>query len=493
MSTHTSARLNLPCLAAGQLQKHVTLNEALTRLDALIQTAVISRRQTAQPAQPVEGDLYILPEGATGPDWLSRKPGDLVRFEAQGWSVISPVEGMVVIAFDLPEAIVWRDGRWAPLPVDKASVGQNLTRLGLNAEADSRNPFTARLNNALWTAIDSVSGGDGNLRMIWNKAGAGDTLSFLLQSGYSGRAEFGLLGDDSFRLKVSPDGSQWHEVMTVDPATGTARFQRGTVRVETTTLKTSTSLTIPAWARRLDVLAVGGGGGGGAGAASSSGTRFGGGGGGAGGVSTAQWDLASVAGPLMVNIGAGGPGGTGTGTDGGDGASSTIAIGGAIILTAQGGRGGRGGTSTGGPGGSGGGGTDLSNAGGDASIATTAAPGHSLTCPIGPGGGGGGGGLDASANARSGGPGGAGSVLGRSANGGGGGTGAAGGAGGGAPDLGLGASGGGGGGGANPSGPGHAGGAGTTGSGGGGGGAGTTSPGRGGGGGAGFVRITALG
>jgi protein-L-isoaspartate(D-aspartate) O-methyltransferase len=43
MPTHTSARLNLPCLAAGQLQKHVTLNEALTRLDSLIQTAVLSR------------------------------------------------------------------------------------------------------------------------------------------------------------------------------------------------------------------------------------------------------------------------------------------------------------------------------------------------------------------------------------------------------------------------------------------------------------------
>ncbi|RZJ39922.1 MAG: DUF2793 domain-containing protein, partial [Brevundimonas sp.] len=38
MSDDHSARLCLPYLAAAQMQKHVTLNEALTRLDALVQT-----------------------------------------------------------------------------------------------------------------------------------------------------------------------------------------------------------------------------------------------------------------------------------------------------------------------------------------------------------------------------------------------------------------------------------------------------------------------
>ena len=52
MSDDASARLGLPYLAAGQLQKHVTLNEALTRLDALTQTAVVSRTTTTQPAAP---------------------------------------------------------------------------------------------------------------------------------------------------------------------------------------------------------------------------------------------------------------------------------------------------------------------------------------------------------------------------------------------------------------------------------------------------------
>ena len=53
MNDDVSARLGLPYLAAGQLQKHVTLNEALTRLDALIQTAVVSRAtRTSPPIRP---------------------------------------------------------------------------------------------------------------------------------------------------------------------------------------------------------------------------------------------------------------------------------------------------------------------------------------------------------------------------------------------------------------------------------------------------------
>ena len=77
MSDDASARLGLPYLAAGQLQKHVTLNEALTCLDALTQTAVVSRTATAQPAAPADGALYILPTGATGADWrgLGRASG----------------------------------------------------------------------------------------------------------------------------------------------------------------------------------------------------------------------------------------------------------------------------------------------------------------------------------------------------------------------------------------------------------------------------------
>ncbi|MFC5421815.1 DUF2793 domain-containing protein [Bosea eneae] len=47
-------RLGLPLLAAGQAQKHVTHNDALMRLDALVHLVVSSRTQTVPPASPGE-------------------------------------------------------------------------------------------------------------------------------------------------------------------------------------------------------------------------------------------------------------------------------------------------------------------------------------------------------------------------------------------------------------------------------------------------------
>jgi len=48
--------LGLPTLAAAQAQKHVTHNEALHRLDALVMLAVADRDLAAPPAAPAEGD-----------------------------------------------------------------------------------------------------------------------------------------------------------------------------------------------------------------------------------------------------------------------------------------------------------------------------------------------------------------------------------------------------------------------------------------------------
>src|SRR6185436_3722907 len=94
---------------------------------------------------------------------------------------------------------------------------QNLALLGLGTTADSTNPFSAKLNKALWTAKTAAEGGDGDLRYTMNKETASDVVSLLLQRGFSGRAELGLIGDDRLSLKVSGNGSQWVTAMTIGP------------------------------------------------------------------------------------------------------------------------------------------------------------------------------------------------------------------------------------------------------------------------------------
>uniref|UniRef100_UPI002FCC0B04 DUF2793 domain-containing protein n=1 Tax=Brevundimonas sp. TaxID=1871086 RepID=UPI002FCC0B04 len=280
MSDDHSARLELPYLAAGQMQKHVTLNEALTRLDALVQTAVVSRTVTVQPVSPTDGALWILPAGATGADWGARTEGALVRAEGGGWSAVAAPDGLVVLVVDAAELVVRHWDGWVPLGRRLGEI-HDLDRLGIGAAADSWNPFLAKLNNALWTAREAAYGGTGDLRLTLNKETADDVLSLVFQSGYGGRAELGLVGDDDLRLKVSADGSDWREVLAVERATGRALFAQGAARRSATAFNASGTWTPPAWARTVEAVAVGGGGGGGSGAFGASGARPGGGGGGA--------------------------------------------------------------------------------------------------------------------------------------------------------------------------------------------------------------------
>lgn len=491
MSADRTARLELPYLAAGQMQKHVTLNEALTRLDALVQTLIVSRTTTAQPDTPEEGALYVLPPGRTGADWGTWAVGTLVRADMGSWVEVPVQDGLIALVEDAGELIVRSGGDWVALGARLGAL-QGLSRLGLNTTADAANPFAARVNKALWTALESGAGGDGDLRLTFNKETASDVLSLLFQSGFSGRAELGLIGGDDLTLKVSADGTTWHEALSVDRATGQVSLPRGVGRRVITVFNASGAYVVPSWARSIEAIVVAGGGGGGAGAFGATGTRFGGGGGGGGGVSFATWSAARVAAGLDVVVGGGGAGGT-TG-NGGGGSGSIIYRGSQALVKAIGGAGGGLGTAVSGPAGAAGLGATSTNPGGSSSITITAEAGGSLGRTDAPGGGGGGGGLNASTVARAGGPGGDGGLCTATCAGGAGGSGAAGAVGGSPVDVLLQwAGGGGGGGGAATSGAGWSGGAGGPGGGGGGGGAGVTAGGQGGAGGSGLVWLIANG
>jgi hypothetical protein len=86
--------------------------------------------------------------------------------------------------------------------------------VGVNATADATN----RLSVSAPATLLSHEGAGHQLKV--NKSADTDTASLLYQTGFSGRAEMGLAGDDDFHVKVSPDGSTWHEAVVVDKDTG---------------------------------------------------------------------------------------------------------------------------------------------------------------------------------------------------------------------------------------------------------------------------------
>ena len=61
-----TARLSLPFIMAGQALKHITHNDALNRLDALVQPVVESSALATPPVSPLPGEAWVVPGGATG-------------------------------------------------------------------------------------------------------------------------------------------------------------------------------------------------------------------------------------------------------------------------------------------------------------------------------------------------------------------------------------------------------------------------------------------
>src|SRR5690606_23850993 len=87
----TSANLSLPYLMPAQAQKHVTHNEALDRLDALVQAVVQDRDRAAPPAAPQPGDCHLVPAGAGGA-WAGHA-GEIALRRDSDWIFCAPRPG----------------------------------------------------------------------------------------------------------------------------------------------------------------------------------------------------------------------------------------------------------------------------------------------------------------------------------------------------------------------------------------------------------------
>ena len=214
-------RLKLPAILAAQAQKHITHNEALYDLDALVQLSCLSRTIAATPATPAEGDTYLVPAGATG-GWAGQD-GAIAAFAAGAWRYATPLAGFRAWVADEDALLVHDGAAWTVLLGPGAAL-DDLASLGVNATADLTNRLSVRSDAVLFDAIPAAASGSGDSQLKINKETAADTASQLFQTGYSGRAEFGLTGDDDFHVKVSPDGSGWSDALVVDRNSGAVAF-----------------------------------------------------------------------------------------------------------------------------------------------------------------------------------------------------------------------------------------------------------------------------
>ncbi|MCF2903368.1 DUF2793 domain-containing protein [Octadecabacter sp. CECT 8868] len=204
-----SANLELPYLAPAQAQKHVTHNEALQIIDAVVQLSVESRI-LSEPSGTVDaGTCFVVPELATGV-WMGQD-NKIALWNGTGWIFLTAKEGWRAWVIAEGLEVVMTSGAWM------TAEGQGASEtFGINTTADVVN----RLSVAADATLLSHDGGGHQLKV--NKASSGDTGSLLYQSNWSGRAEMGLAGNDEFSIKVSDDGSIWTEALRFDGADGLA-------------------------------------------------------------------------------------------------------------------------------------------------------------------------------------------------------------------------------------------------------------------------------
>jgi hypothetical protein len=217
-------RLTLPLVDAAQAQKHVTHNEALALLDAIVHLALAGLDLNAPPAVPTAGQCFLVGSAPTGA--FAGHAGEIAAYDETGWRFLKPRAGWRAHVIG-DGRIATYDGTHWTYSLAYPGPPETLPKLGIGTNADASNLFALRADNALMTARD-ISEGGGDLRLKLNKASSARTATVLLQSNWSGRAEMGLAGDDKFRIKVSADGATWRDAILIDPATGKVSFPSGT-------------------------------------------------------------------------------------------------------------------------------------------------------------------------------------------------------------------------------------------------------------------------
>lgn len=106
-----TSNLNLPFIIAAQAQKHVTHNEALRALDAIVQLMVLDKDLSTPPGAPADGARYIVAASPSGA-WLGQV-GKIAAYQDGAWAFYTPLEGWLAWVGDEDVLYVWTGSAWS--------------------------------------------------------------------------------------------------------------------------------------------------------------------------------------------------------------------------------------------------------------------------------------------------------------------------------------------------------------------------------------------
>lgn len=219
-------QFGLPLVQAAQAQKHVTVNEALARLDAVAQMRVVADDLEIGPAEPSEGEAYIVGPIASG-DWAG-KSGSVAIFSNGGWLFLIPKAGWKAWNQVLGAEIIFDGVSWVRYAGVVAAGGA----ASLHRVVEMDHTLAAGSSSVTSNVIPSHAQVIGvTARVISSISGVGVSSWSLGISGAVDRYGSGLgLGLNSYAKGMAGPVTYWADtplVLTADAGV----FDSGTVRL----------------------------------------------------------------------------------------------------------------------------------------------------------------------------------------------------------------------------------------------------------------------
>jgi hypothetical protein len=107
-----SAEGNVVTLAEqSQAQKEVTVNEALFRIESVLNAGAVSKSIATRPDNPAPGAVYIIPDNPAWP-WTG-KTGQIAYWRDSFWSYIIPNRGLLLWVDDEKAHYIYANDGWA--------------------------------------------------------------------------------------------------------------------------------------------------------------------------------------------------------------------------------------------------------------------------------------------------------------------------------------------------------------------------------------------
>lgn len=168
--------LGVTLVEQSQTQKEVTVNEALVRIDALLNTGAKSRALSAPPDSPSAGDVYIIGASPTG-DWQNHAQ-DITYFD-QVWRFISPNVGASLWVSDENVQYTYSTQGWIKTGINallNATTLSSILSTDFIPVVRENTIYLATIADCLNAGAPAVSGG----QFLFNNAGNSGLLAGVL-------------------------------------------------------------------------------------------------------------------------------------------------------------------------------------------------------------------------------------------------------------------------------------------------------------------------